>query len=81
MSVLTIRNVDPRLKHELRLAAARNGVSMEAQVRRILAEALIPDESATGFGTRLHALFRDLDDPGFEVPPRDELPKVPALDK
>jgi plasmid stability protein len=40
MATLTIRNVDPELKEELRVRAARHGRSMEAELRHILKEAL-----------------------------------------
>jgi antitoxin FitA len=36
MTTLTIRNVDPALKERLRIRAARNGRSMEAELRHIL---------------------------------------------
>ena len=40
MTTLTIRNVDPALKEELRVRAARHGRSMEAELRHIIKEAL-----------------------------------------
>jgi plasmid stability protein len=40
MTTLTIRNVDPATKEELRLRAARHGRSMEAELRHILKAAL-----------------------------------------
>ena len=40
MTTLTIRNVDPELKQELRVRAARHRRSMEAELRQILKEAL-----------------------------------------
>jgi antitoxin FitA len=40
MATLTIRNVNPALKEELRVRAARHGRSMEAELRHILQEAL-----------------------------------------
>ena len=42
MATLTIRNVDPALKEELRVRAARRGRSMEAELRHILKEAVGP---------------------------------------
>jgi antitoxin FitA len=36
MTTLTIRNVEPALKERLRMRAARNGRSMEAELRHIL---------------------------------------------
>jgi antitoxin FitA len=40
MTTLTIRNVDPAVKEELRVRAARHGRSMEAELRHILKAAL-----------------------------------------
>jgi len=40
MSTLMIRNVDPAVKARLRVRAARNGRSMEAELRHILTEVL-----------------------------------------
>ena len=40
MATLTIRNVDPELREKLRVRAALNGRSMEAELRQLLNEAL-----------------------------------------
>lgn len=40
MTTLTVRNVDPSLKERLRVRAARNGRSMEAELRHILSGTL-----------------------------------------
>jgi len=40
MSTLTVRNLDPKLKERLRVRAAHNGRSMEAEVRALLKDAL-----------------------------------------
>ncbi|MGI8404377.1 MAG: FitA-like ribbon-helix-helix domain-containing protein [Thermomicrobiales bacterium] len=46
MAALTIRNLDDDVKAKLRIRAAHNGRSMEAEVREILAEAVDEAESA-----------------------------------
>src|ERR1700731_4831087 len=43
MTTLTIRNVDAAMKERLRVRAARNGRSMEAELRQILSDTLAPD--------------------------------------
>ncbi|HMA75439.1 MAG TPA: Arc family DNA-binding protein [Xanthobacteraceae bacterium] len=48
MATLTIRNVDPALKEQLRVRAARNGRSMEAELRYILSAALRDDRMREG---------------------------------
>src|SRR6478752_5814499 len=40
MASLTVRNIDARLKEQLRVRAAHNGRSMEAEMRQILTDAL-----------------------------------------
>ncbi|HXP03091.1 MAG TPA: Arc family DNA-binding protein [Stellaceae bacterium] len=40
MTTLTIRNVAPELRERLRVRAALNGRSMEAELRHLLSEAL-----------------------------------------
>ncbi|MGA8907219.1 MAG: Arc family DNA-binding protein [Acidobacteriaceae bacterium] len=42
MATLTIRNVDAAVKEELRVRAARNGRSMEAELRAIVTDAVGP---------------------------------------
>lgn len=43
MTTLTIRKVDPGLRERLRVRAARNGHSMEAELRCIISDALSVD--------------------------------------
>jgi plasmid stability protein len=45
MAALTIRNVDAAINERLRVRAARNGRSMEAELRQILSETLAPESS------------------------------------
>ena len=40
MSILTVRDLDPKVKEKLRRRAARHGRSMEAEARLILAAAM-----------------------------------------
>jgi antitoxin FitA len=44
MATVTIRNVDPGLEKRLRIRAARNGRSMESELRHILSAALGTEE-------------------------------------
>ena len=57
MATLTIRDVDEELRATLRVRAARNGRSMEAEVRAILHDALVKSASQGGLGTRIHQRF------------------------
>lgn len=40
MTTMTVRNIDPSIKERLRIRAARNGRSMEAELRHILGDTL-----------------------------------------
>ena len=70
MSMLTIRNIEPDLKTQLRILAAQHGVSMEEQVRRILHKALFPKKEKKGFGSRMHQYFMKHNGAELELPAR-----------
>lgn len=57
MAALTIRNLDDEVKDLLRLAAARNGHSMEEEARIILRQALQGSQPSYGLGSRLQQRF------------------------
>ncbi len=77
MSALTIRNLDDALKQALRLRAARHGVSMEEEARRILKAALMPPTAPGGLGDRLRQRFAAVADAEFVLPER-HLPRKPS---
>ena len=60
MASITIRNLDDDVKARLRIAAARHGVSMEEEVRRILRRTLVAEDSSQQLGTRIHERFAAL---------------------
>lgn len=72
MATLTIRDFDDELKARLRVRAAENGRSMEAEVRAILAEVLVRPKSTEGMGSRIRQRFSDVGDVPFEPPARTE---------
>jgi plasmid stability protein len=53
MAQFTVRNIEDDIKVRLKRRAARHGTGMEAEVRRILRNAVKDDElcAAPGFGT------------------------------
>jgi antitoxin FitA len=79
MSTLTVRNLDDDLKTRLRVRAAQNGRSMEAEAREILRASLMI-QPRTGLGTRGHNRFAGLGLDELELPPRDEVPRMPDLE-
>lgn len=78
MSTLTVRNLDDDLKTRLRVRAAQNGRSMEAEAREIL-RASLATQPRTGLGSRIHDRFSGLGLDELEIPPRDELPRTPDI--
>ena len=82
MAAITIRNLDDDVKVRLRLAAARNGVSMEEQARRLLTSALSTDgqRSTRPLGQAIHELFADLGGNVIDVPDRQELPRAASFE-
>lgn len=72
MTSITIRNLDPALKERLRVRAAEQGHSMEAEARRILQIALKghilkPKQSLYD---RIHDRFAAIGGVELELPPR-----------
>jgi antitoxin FitA len=80
MTTLTIRGLDPQTHARLRVEAARNGRSMEAEVRAILRERLAPRSAERGLGTKIHERFRGLDGE-LQIPERgSDLPRAAEFD-
>lgn len=69
---LNIRQLDPAVKEQLRIRAARNGRSMEAEARAILRDALMTTEAGSG-ETLLQSIRRRFEPLGgvdLDLPPR-----------
>jgi plasmid stability protein len=80
MSTLTVRNLDDGLKARLRVRAAENGRSMEAEARAILRSTLSGnDEAGARLGSRIHERFAGLRADKLELPTRTELPRAADL--
>lgn len=80
MSTLTVRNLDDGLKARLRVRAAENGRSMEAEARAILRSTLVGDAGAgLRLGSRIHERFAGLGADKLEVPPRTDAPRAADL--
>ena len=65
MASITIRNLDDDMKRRLRVRAAKNGRSMEAEAREILLVALASPGAPVNLGQSIHARFAALG--GVEV--------------
>ena len=71
MSTLTIRGLDDEVVRAIKVRAAREGRSMEAEVRSILTSAVAGSGDEYGFGTFLAATFAGLGP--IEIAERTEL--------
>lgn len=80
MASLTIRGLDAETHTRLRVAAARHGRSMEAEVRAILQERFAAPEPEKGLGTRVHERFAPLGGMDIELPERSEQPRAAEFD-
>lgn len=80
MATLTIRDFDDELKAALRVRAAEQGRSMEAEVREILRAALTrPSSPGLGMATRIRQRFSGGEDAEIEPPARSEPPRAAEL--
>ena len=80
MTTLTVRNLDPAVKERLRVRAARHGHSMEAEVRRILSEAMQDPEPAGSIVQVARELFGPEHGVELELPPRIPVREPPAFE-
>ena len=83
MATLTIRNIDPAIKERLRVRAAEQGRSMEAELRVILIETVgtapSPQINLAEAIRRRFAPFGGVDD--LELHPRVTAPDPPSFDE
>jgi len=79
-AAVTVRGLAPELKARLRIRAAHNARSMEAEARAILEAALnAPEEDATDLAAFARSLFAPLGGVELELPPRDPVREPPSL--
>lgn len=79
MAALSIRDLDDSVKEKLRLRAARNGRSMEAEIRAILTSAVVDEAPRADLFTALTERFARLGGVDLEVPERTTSPRAAAL--
>jgi plasmid stability protein len=80
MASITIRNIDETLKTKLRLQSAQHGCSMEAEVRNILRQALLPSVAPSDFADRIHQRFVGLNSDSLPIPARQNVRTPPDMD-
>jgi len=82
MASITVRNLDPAIKERLRLRAAENGHSMEAEARRILQTVLsgLTRPESPSLYERIHPRFAPLGGVDLELPRRGPGREPPRFD-
>lgn len=80
MASITIRNLDESVKNKLRIQSAQHGCSMEAEVRRILSQVLIPSANPTDFANRILQRFAGLNLDSLPIPSRQAARIPPNMD-
>ena len=81
MASLTIRNLDDKVKARLRVRAARNGRSMEDEVREILRTALAErDGPGRNLARTIRSRFAAFGGLDLEFPRRDPLRDPPRFE-
>jgi plasmid stability protein len=70
MAALIVRKIDDKLKDRLRVRAARNGHSMEEEVRAILRRSLDEDREPQTLGALALRLFGKQHGVTLEIDPR-----------
>ena len=79
MAAVSIRNLDERVKDRIRVRAARNGRSMEAEMRAILTDAVCEPEQHRGLFGALLDRFSELGGVELEIPVRSARPRAADL--
>ncbi len=79
MAAVSIRGLDDQVKERLRVRAARNGRSMEAEIRSILVDAVQEQSPSSGLFTTLLDRFGDIGGVELELPSRTARPRAADL--
>ena len=81
-NAVTVRGLSPELKARLRVRAAHNARSMEAEARAILEAVLsAPDDESTDIGAFARGLFAPLGGIELDLPARFPPRQSPRLDE
>ena len=81
-NAVTVRGLTPELKARLRVRAAHNGRSMEAEARAILeADLSAPDDETTDLGAFARGLIAPIGGIDLELPSRGPSRQAPELDE
>jgi antitoxin FitA len=79
VAAVSIRDLDDQVRERLRVRAARNGRSMEAEIRAILTAAVSEPIDSGGFARALLGRFGALGGVDLDLPPRTAMPRAADL--
>lgn len=79
MAAVSIRGLDDQVRERLRVRAARNGRSMEAEIRTILTDAVHEPPPSDGLFDTLLKRFGALGGVELALPPRTDRPRAADL--
>ena len=79
VAAVSVRDLDETVRERLRVRAARNGRSMEAEIRAILTDAVTPPTDQQGLGLALLARFGEIGGVDLELPDRNDAPRSADL--
>lgn len=80
MAAISVRDLNDDVAARLKLRAARNGRSMEAEVRAILTESLADGENdQPNLGQALRERFAHLGGVDVDIPDRKDAPRAAEL--
>ena len=80
MAAVSIRDLDDTVKERLRVRAAQNGRSMEAEIRAILSDRVGVSPQAQGLARALLARFGVAGGVELELPGRTEQPRAATME-
>ncbi len=80
MTAISVRDLDDRVAARLKVQAARNGRSMEAEVRAILTDAVTAQEGGgLNLAQTIRRRFSVIGGVELQIPPRSDQPRSAAL--
>ena len=81
MATLTIRNIEQSIKERLRVRAAQNGRSMEAELRAIVTDAVeTPAAPQLNLADAIRRRFAPFGGVELEIPPRTPMREPPTFE-
>lgn len=80
MAAISVRDLDEGVARRLKVRAARHGRSMEAEVRAILTDAVVPEAAdRLNLAQAIRERFAAIGGIDLEIPPRQDMPRAADL--